>query len=108
MIDFKEKADIFNDVFIKQCSLDNDNNKLSSVLSRKMWKLLKVELLINCILKIIRNLNPKKAPYHDMIRIRMLKICDESICKPWKITFWSCLEKGKFPSDQCGSCLKKE
>ena len=77
MIDFKEKADIFNDFCTKQCSLDNDNNKLPSVLSRKMWKLLKVEFLINCILKIIRNLNPKKAPHHDMVSIRMLKICDE-------------------------------
>ena len=28
----------------------------------------------------------------------MLKICDESICKPLGIIFPSCLENGKFPS----------
>ena len=34
-----------------------------------------------------------------MISIRMLKICDEYICKPLGITFRSCLENGKFPSE---------
>ena len=29
----------------------------------------------------------------------MLKICDESICKPLGITFPSCLENEKFPSE---------
>ena len=29
----------------------------------------------------------------------MLKICDESICKPLSIIFRSCLENGKFPSE---------
>ena len=29
----------------------------------------------------------------------MLKICDESICKPLGIIFQSCLENGKFPSE---------
>ena len=51
------------------------------------------------ILKIIRNLNPNKAHGHDMINIRMLKIFDESICKPLSIIFQSCLENGKFPSE---------
>ena len=47
-----------------------------------------------------------------MIGIRMLKLCDESICKPLGISFWSCLENGKFPlrmeKSQCGSCLQKK
>ena len=29
----------------------------------------------------------------------MLKICSESIFKPLGISFWSCLENGKFPSE---------
>ena len=32
------------------------------------------------ILKIVRNLDPNKAHGHDMISIRMVKICDDSIC----------------------------
>ena len=29
----------------------------------------------------------------------MVKICDDSICKPLKLIFHSCLESGKFPSE---------
>ena len=35
-----------------------------------------------------------------MISIRMVKICDDSICKHLKLIFQSCLENGKFPSEQ--------
>ena len=51
------------------------------------------------ILKIIRNLDPNKAHRHDMISIRMIKICDTSICRPLKLIFQSCLESGKFPAE---------
>ena len=53
----------------------------------------------NDILKIIRNLDLNKAHGHDMISIRMVKIYDDSICKPLKLIFQSCLESGKFPSE---------
>ena len=36
---------------------------------------------------------------HDMISIRMLKICGESISKPLEIIFKSCIEKAQFPSE---------
>ena len=52
----------------------------------------------NDILKIIRNLDPNKAHGHDVISIRMVKICDDFVCKPLKLIFQSCLESGKFPS----------
>ena len=32
-----------------------------------------------------------------MISIRMVKICDDSICKPLKLIFQSCFERAKFP-----------
>ena len=34
------------------------------------------------ILKIVRNLDSNKAHGHDMIIIKMVEICDDSICKP--------------------------
>ena len=34
-----------------------------------------------------------------MISIRMVKICDDSTCKPLKLIFQSCLESDKFPSE---------
>ena len=39
---------------------------------------------------------------HDMISIRMLKICGESISKPLEIMFKSCIEKGLLPNE----CMK--
>ena len=53
----------------------------------------------NDILKIIRNLDPNKAHGHDMSSMRIVKICDDSICKSLKLIFKSCLESGKFPSE---------
>ena len=83
-----------------QCSLVNNNTELPSVLTKKTCKLLStVEFSTNDILKITRNLKPNKAHRHDMISIRMLKICDESIYKPLRIIFRSCLKNGKFPSE---------
>ena len=49
------------------------------------------------VLTIIRNLDPNKAPGHDMRRIRMIKICDTSICRSLKLIFQPCLESGKVP-----------
>lgn len=70
-----------------------------------------VEFLASDILKIIRNLNPNKAHDHDMIRIQMLKIYDESICKALEIIFQSCLENEQisctWKKARCSSCLQK-
>ena len=51
------------------------------------------------ILKTIKNLDSNKAHGHDMVSIRMIKICDASICKPLELIFRSCLENGKFPTE---------
>ena len=100
IMDFKEKAELFNDFFKMQCSLVSNNSELPSVLTKKTCKLISsVEFSTNDILKIIRTLTPNKAHGHYMISIRMLKICDESICKPLSIIFQACLENGKFPSE---------
>ena len=51
------------------------------------------------ILKINKNLDPNKAHGHDMVSIRMIKICDASICKPLELIFKLCLENGKFRTE---------
>ena len=51
------------------------------------------------IAKIIKNLNLNKAHSFDMISIRMIKICGESILKPLELIFKSCLENGKFSNE---------
>ena len=47
----------------------------------------------------MKNLDPNKAHGHDMISIRMLKTCGESILKPLELIFKSCIESGKFPTE---------
>ena len=41
--------------------------------------------------------DPNKVHGHDMISIRMIKICDTFICRPLKSIFQSCLESGSLP-----------
>ena len=100
IMDFKEKAELFKDSFTMQCSIVNNNSEVPSILTKKTRKLLStVEFSTNDILKIVRNLNPNKAHGHNMISIRMLKICDEFIGKLLSIIFRSCLANGKFSSE---------
>ena len=42
--------------------------------------------------KVMENLDSNKAHGHDMISIRMLKICGKSIIKPLLIIYKKCLE----------------
>ena len=51
------------------------------------------------ILKKIKNLDPNKSDGHDILSIRIFKLCGESIYKPLNLIFKSCLETGQFPSD---------
>ena len=99
-MDFKEKAELFNNFFTRQCSLVNKNSKFPLVLTKKNCQSLStVGFSTYDILKIIRNLNPNKAHGHDMISVGILKICNESIYKPLAIIFWPCLQNGKFPTE---------
>ena len=47
----------------------------------------------------IKNLEANKSHGHDMLSIRMVKLCGESIYKPLNLIFKSCLETDQFPSD---------
>ena len=99
--DFKEKANIFNNFFANQHSIVSKNSELPVTLTRKRHESLStIDFSTDDILKIIRNLDPNKAHGHDMINIRMIKICDTSICRPLKLIFQSCLENGDFPNEE--------
>ena len=90
--DFKEKAEIFNSFFAEQCSLMNNSIKLLSIVLKRTDKFISsISFSSNDIARIIQDLDPNKAHDHDMISIRMLIICSESISKPLEII----LEKWK-------------
>ena len=75
-MDFDKKAELFNSLFAKQCTVINNGSSLSSELLLKADKLLSnITLTSNDILKIIQNLDSEKAQGYDRISIRMLEIC---------------------------------
>ena len=95
--DFDKKAELFNSLFAKQCTVINNGSSLPSELLLKTDKLLSnITFTSDDILKIIQNLDSEKAQGYDTMSIRMLKICGPSICKPLEIIFKSCLESGIF------------
>ena len=93
--DFKQKAEIFNSHFSKQCTPLINNSKIPSECPRKSNEpLSSITFEINDIDKIIKNLDPNKSHGHDMLSIRMWKLCGESIYKPLNLIFKFC-----FPSE---------
>ena len=91
---------MYNNFFADQCSILRNKNELPATLLKKTSEsLTTIDFSNNDIIKIIRNLDPNKAHGYDMISIRMMKIWDDSICKPLKLIFQSCLKSGKFPSE---------
>ena len=100
VIDFKKKAELFNSFFVKQCSIIQNSSKLPFTLNKKTNNSISsITFNRNDIAAIIRSLDPNKAHGYDMISIRMLKICDKSICKPLELIFQSCIKHGKFPNE---------
>ena len=103
--DFRKKAELFNSFFAKQCTIINNVSSLPSELLLKTDKFLSnITFSSDDILKIIQNLDSEKAHGYDRISIRMLKLCEPSICKSLEIIFKSCeiifkscLECGIFP-----------
>ena len=94
--DFKEKANIFNNFFANQCSIVRNNSGRLVTITKKTHECLStINFSTDHILKVIRNLDPNKAHGHDMISIRMIKICDTSICRSLKLISQSSLESGK-------------
>ena len=79
--DFKEKTELFNCFFSKQCFLLANYSELPISLSFRTDKLLSsVTFLAKDIRKIIQGLDHKKA--HGHISIRMLKICGDNTSLP--------------------------
>ena len=96
--DFKVTAQIFNDFFTKQYTLVENISKLPTNSFKRTNNLLStLSFTKDDIAKIIKNLNLNKAYGFDMMSIRMLKICGDSMLKPLELIFRSCLENGKFP-----------
>ena len=92
---------MFNRFFAKQCSITKNSSELSSnILKKKPDKSIStVTFTSDDIATLVQNLDPNKAHGHDILSIRMLKLCDKSICKPLDLIFQSCIKHGEFPTE---------
>ena len=82
--DFKEKAELFNHIFVNQCSLLSNNSVLPTNLPQLTSKCLdSIHFSSSGIVKIISRLDPNKAHGYDMLSIRMMwKLCGTM----WKLS----------------------
>ena len=80
---FQEKANIFNNHFVQQCSLNINESVLPGRCVTRCNKLLEtIDINGDSVLKIIRSLDCNKAHGWDDLSVSMLKICDYSIVRP--------------------------
>ena len=79
--DFKEKAELFNSSFANQCSSVQNSSVLPTDFELFRDKSFSNIFTDNDVGRIISSLDPNKAHGHDMMSIRMLKICGNSINK---------------------------
>ena len=97
--DFKEKANYFNEFFSLQCSLVVNSSVLPDKSYLTASSLESITISESDILKTIRSLDINKAHGHDDISVRMMKICDDAIVKPFKMLFVNLVNRPSFLAD---------
>ena len=82
LTNFQTKADIFNDLFVQQCSIHANDSVLPNFISRCDLPLANIDIDPDKVLKIIRSLDCNKPHGWDNLSIAMIKFCDVGIVKP--------------------------
>ena len=95
--DLTEKAQIFNDYFILQCTTIDTGSEIPQDTPATTTLINDFVISEEKILNIIKSLNPNKAHGWDEISVRMIKLSDVSLVLPLKIIFTNCLRRGLFP-----------
>ena len=95
--DFAEKAHIFNDHFVHQCTTIDTGSELPQNFPVTTTSIPDFVISEEKILNIIRSLNPNKAHGWDEISVRMIKMSDDALVLPLKTIFINCLRSGIFP-----------
>ena len=95
--DFSEKAQIFNDYFLLQCTTIDTGSVIPPTVPIPSSLISDFPISDEKILNIIRSLNPNKAHGWDGISVRMIKLSDTALVTPLKIIFENCLRRGSFP-----------
>ena len=97
VLGFAEKAEIFYDYFIQQCTTIEIGSKLPPLFVLNIPLLTAFSISDDKILHIIRSLNPNKAHGCDGISVRMIKICDFALLLPPRLIVELCVGQDVFP-----------
>ena len=93
---FQTKTDIFNELFVQQCSLNQNESVLPRFTSRCNRVLENFEIDPSKVLKIIRSLDSNKAHGWDSLSTWIIRLCDAEIVMPLCQIYEKCLTTGKF------------
>ena len=93
----KEKASIFNNFFLSQCTPFVNYSVLPDIRFHTNSRISSFEINLTEINATITGLNAKKAHGPDLISANMVKLCGQPLCIPLKIIFENILETGIFP-----------
>ena len=85
MTDLTEKALIFNEYFILQCTTIDTGSELPQDAPAPSSLISDFPIFGEKILSIIKSLNPNKAHHWDKISLRMIKLSDAALVIPLKI-----------------------
>ena len=96
--DASEKAQLFNDYFILQCTTIDTGSDIPPEDLVNPIQINDFDISDERILKILRSLHPNKAHGWDEISIKMIKISDAALVNPLKIIFENCLKQCLFPT----------
>ena len=100
VINFLEKANLFNEFLTQQCNtIENDSTLPNYLVFETTERISSFDISKDEIIKIIRSLDPNKAHGHDGISIRMPKLCASSMSKPLFLLFKYSLENECFPNE---------
>ena len=97
ILDCREKAKLFNDLFSQQCKpiINSSVLPIHTFLTEK--RIDQLNIGNDEIITLIRNINSKKATGSDGISGQMLLICDDSVSLPLKIIFRNILLTSIYP-----------
>ena len=97
IIDYKEKASLFNTFFASQCTPLLNDSELPNLIFLTNSRINSFEITHDEIKNIISGLSTNKAHGPDKISVNMIKLCGQHLCVPLKIIFDNILETGIFP-----------
>ena len=95
--DLKDKSNLFNDFFCKQCTPVANDSTFPTLLETPNETLSSHEIIASDIGQITKALKVNKAHGYNKISIMMLKLCESAITEPLYLIFKNCLRSNSFP-----------